>query len=207
MLRVHRVPYSTNVERVALAAAHKGLAVEWVDHDPEDRSVVRGLSGQDLVPVAELDGGEVVLDSMAIVERLEALAPEPRLYPLDPGARARLDVFVAWFNRVWKVAPNAIEAEEASRSPDARRLGPFRAELAGSRAIFDGLLADGPFLLGGGLTAADVCAFPFLKWGALEAAPPAAPRFEHILVESLRLQGGFGRLRAWIERMEGLPRA
>ena len=36
-MRVHRIPFSTNVERVALAAAHKGLAIEWVDHDPGDR--------------------------------------------------------------------------------------------------------------------------------------------------------------------------
>lgn len=99
MLRVHRIPFSTNVERVALAAAHKGLAVEWVDHDHADRSEVRALSGQDLVPVAELDG-EVVVDSMRIVERLEALAPDPPLYPEDPAARARVDVFVEWFNEV-----------------------------------------------------------------------------------------------------------
>ena len=92
-LRVHRIPFSTNVERVALAAGHKGLEVEWVDHDPRDRSAVRALSGQDLVPVAELDG-EVVVDSMRIVERIERLAPEPPLYPRDPAGRARVQVFV-----------------------------------------------------------------------------------------------------------------
>ena len=31
---VLRVAYSTNVERVALAAAHKGVAVDWRDVDP-----------------------------------------------------------------------------------------------------------------------------------------------------------------------------
>ena len=39
-LRVYRIPFSTNVERVALAAGHKGLEVEWVDVDPHDRSAV-----------------------------------------------------------------------------------------------------------------------------------------------------------------------
>ena len=33
VLRVHRIPFSTNVERVALAAGHKGVPVTWVDHD------------------------------------------------------------------------------------------------------------------------------------------------------------------------------
>ena len=71
-LRVHRIPWSTNVERVALAAGHKGLEVDWVDHDPDDRSAIVELSGQELVPVAEIDG-QVVVDSTRIIERLEEL--------------------------------------------------------------------------------------------------------------------------------------
>ena len=202
MLKVHRVPHSTNVERVALAAALKGLPVEWIDHDPGDRSGVRAVSGQDLVPVAELDGGEVVADSMAIIERLEALAPDPPLYPRDPAAAARVRIFVEWFNRVWKVAPNAIEA-----GGDPGQLAAWAAELGGSRARFEALLAGGSHLAGDGLTAADLCAFPFLKWGAVDAAPPDAPRFEHILVEHIALGDDHPRTRAWIERMDRLPRA
>src|SRR6185436_2548527 len=66
-MRVYRIPYSTNVERVALALAHKSIAVEWVDVDPADRSPVVELSGQDLVPVMVTDHGEVIIDSMRIV--------------------------------------------------------------------------------------------------------------------------------------------
>ena len=207
MLRVHQVPHSANAERVALAAAFKGLEVEWVDHDPADRAAVRALSGQDLVPVAELDGGEVVVDSMVIVERLERLVPDPPLYPRDPGGRARCDVLIAWFNRVWKVAPNAIEAQEASPAPDAATIARLGAELAASRTVLDGLLHDGDYLLGDAPTAADVCVFPFLRWAAVDAAPADAPRFEHILVEWLAPAGDFPRLRAWIDRMAALPRA
>lgn len=201
MLKVHRVPYSTNVERVALAAAHKGLEVEWIDHDPSDRSGVRAVSGQDLVPVAELGSGEVVTDSMRIVERLEALAPDPPLYPRDPAAAARVRLFVDWFNRVWKVAPNALEA-----GGEPAELAAWGKELSGSRQRFEDLLADGPYLLEGELTAADLCAFPFLKWAALDAAPADAPRFEHILVEHLGLGLAFPRTRAWIERIDRLAR-
>jgi glutathione S-transferase len=194
---------SPNVERVALAAGSVGLAVDWVDHDPADRTAIEALSGQPLAPVAELDGGEVVVDSMAIVARIA-----PGLWPQEPVLRARTRVFVEWFDRVWKVAPNAIEAEEAAASPDRVRIGRLEAELASTREVFEDLLAGGPFLLGTPEpTAADVCAYPFLRWGALEAAPPEAHRFEHILVECIPLGDGFARTRAWVERMGALPQA
>ena len=41
MLRLYRIPHSTNVERIALALAHKGLEAESVWVDPADRREVR----------------------------------------------------------------------------------------------------------------------------------------------------------------------
>src|ERR671913_211728 len=110
MIRVHRIPYSTNVERVALAAGAKGIEVEWVDHDPGDRAEIVRLSGQALVPVAEIDG-EVVSDSIRIVARLETLESRPPLFPADPRERALAGVFVEWFNEVWKGPPNQLDEE------------------------------------------------------------------------------------------------
>jgi len=60
VIRLYRAAYSTNVERVALALAHKGLAVESVTIDYADRSRVEHVSGQGLVPVIE-DYGRVVV--------------------------------------------------------------------------------------------------------------------------------------------------
>jgi glutathione S-transferase len=192
-LRVHRIPFSTNVERVALAAAHKRIAVEWVDHDPADRSAIRALSGQDFVPVAEIDG-RVISDSPAILRELERLVPSPALWPAEPARRAEADVFVDWFNRVWKVAPNRM-ADDA----DA-------AELRGSLDRFEALLDDRDFLLGDAFGIADVIAFPFLKYAAGIAADDPDP-FHHVLAEHLALDRGFKRLRGWIARCDALPRA
>ena len=77
-MRVYRIPFSTNVERVALALAHKGLPAEWVDVDPGDRSPVERVSGQPLVPVLD-DDGKIVVDSMEIVRHLEERWPDPPL--------------------------------------------------------------------------------------------------------------------------------
>jgi glutathione S-transferase len=40
MIRLYRFRFSTNVERVALARAHKGLEVQSIWVDPEGRSPV-----------------------------------------------------------------------------------------------------------------------------------------------------------------------
>ena len=98
-MRVYRIPFSTNVERVSLALAHKGLDVEWEDVDPRDRSPVESISGQPLVPVL-VDAGRVLADSTVIIRYLEQLQPEPALFPRDEARRAELEVFLDWFNRL-----------------------------------------------------------------------------------------------------------
>ena len=119
-MRIFRIPFSTNVERVALALAHKGSPVEWVDVDPEDRSAVREVSGQDLVPVLQTDKGEVVADSMRIVAWLEARRPDPPLWPAHAGRRAEVDVFIEWFNLVWKGPPMSHPEDREPRVRDRR---------------------------------------------------------------------------------------
>ena len=160
-MRIWRIPFSTNVERVALALGHKGLAAEWVDVDPSDRSEVELLSGQPLVPVLELDG-RVLVDSTAIIEELERLHPEPRLYPTDPARRAEVEVFVDWFNRVWKRPPNELEAELDKPEPDPAVVERLGAEITNALLRFESLLAGRDYLFGD-FGVADCIAFPFLK--------------------------------------------
>lgn len=200
MIRVHRIVFSTNVERVALAAGHKGIELEWVDHDPSDRDAVVALSGQELVPVAEFDG-EVVRGSMRIVERLERERPEPALYPSDPARAARARIFVDWFDRVWKGPPNALD--EPTPPPDADAL----LQRARSRtSLFEHLLADAPYLGGEDLGVEDVCVFPFLKYAVVDPEPDDDERFHAILVDVVR-PGDHPRLDEWVRRVDALPRS
>ena len=203
-LRVHRIPFSTNVERVALAAGHKGLEVEWVDHDAADRSAIVELSGQELVPVAEI-GDDVVVESMRIVERIEELAPEPPLYPAEPASRAGVFIFIEWFNEVWKVPPNLIAAEEEKPEPDPALIEALGARMRGWLDVFENLLSGSDYLLGE-FGAADVCAFPFLKY-ALLRQPDDDELFHRVLEANMPLGDGYPRLRDWIARVDQRPRA
>ncbi len=199
MVRVHRVPFSTNVERVALAAGHKGLEVEWVDHDDADRSAVIELSGQRLVPIAEF-GTEVVRGSMRIIERLEAEHPQPALLPADPEPRANALVLMDWFDRVWKGPPNALDGPEP---PDADALrSRFRLW---TRWLVD-VLADRSYFGGEELGIVDVCVFPFLKYAAIDPEPGDDQRFHAILAELLRADA-HPLLDEWVARVDGCPRA
>src|SRR5215218_267395 len=163
MLRLYRAPFSTNVERVALALAHKGLEVESVEITYEDRSPVVEVSGQGLVPVL-VDGDEVIPDSVRILRHLEAKWPDPPLFPRDPARRAELNVFLDWFNQVWKVAPNTMEDELERDEPDQRLVGDLSRRMSESLEVFEQLLDGRDHLLGDDFSAADCAAFPFLKY-------------------------------------------
>jgi glutathione S-transferase len=204
-MRVYRIPFSTNVERVALAAGHKGVEIEWVDVDPRDRAPVEQVSGQSLVPVL-VHGDEVVADSSRILEWLEERFPERPLYPRERPRRAEVETFVDWFNLVWKRPPNLIAHEETTAQPDAARIVELGARMRDALDRFEALL-DGRDHLFGEFGVADVVAFPFLKYPVLGLPEGDDERFHAILVEHMPLGNGYPRLRAWVERVDARPRA
>jgi maleylpyruvate isomerase len=171
----------------------------------DDRSPVVEVSGQGLVPVL-VDGDQAVPDSTRILRYLEANWPDPPLFPREAARRAELDVFLDWFNEVWKVPPNAIEAELERAEPDRQRIEELSARVRSSLNRFEALLDGRDHLFGDDFSAADCAAFPFLKYAKLRD-PDDDELFHRILEDHLRLDGGYPRLSAWIERVNGRPRA
>jgi glutathione S-transferase len=203
-LHLYAIPYSTNVERVALALGHKGLAADVIMSDPADRSAIREASGQDLVPALD-DDGFVVVDSSRIIEHLERRFPDPPLFPAEPARRAEVRVFVEWFDRVWKGPPNAIDGELANAAPDHIRIAALEHELRATLDVFEAMLDGRDYLMSDSLTAADCAAFPFLKYG-LWIEPSDEERFHHILAQNLALDGDHPRLDVWVRRVSAHPR-
>ena len=203
MIKLYRGPLSTNVERVALALAHKGLEVESIEIDWDDRSPVEEVSGQGLVPVIVDEGGEVVYDSATILRHLEERYPDPPLFPSDPARRAEMDVFI---NEVWKRDPNGIEEElEGNAYPAA--IASMSKRMAEHMDRFERMLDGRDYLMGDSVSAADFAAFPFLKYALIPKLPDDDEPFHKVLDDHQQLGDDHPRLKAWIERVDALPRA
>jgi glutathione S-transferase len=204
VLRLYRFRYSTNVARVALALAYKGLEAESVAVDPDDRSPLRELSGQDLVPVL-VDGDAVIADSTRIMHHLERRFPHPPLFPADPAVRAEVEVFLDWFNRAWKREPNLIAEAIEHGDGESEDVARWSARLQRRLELFEGLLSGREHLFGE-FGAADCAAWPFLRY-AVAIAPDDDEVFHRVLHERMTLDGRHPNLRAWIARVGERPQA
>jgi glutathione S-transferase len=204
MIRLYRAPWSTNVERVTLALAHKGLEAEsiWIDYS--DRSRVEQASGQPLVPVVDFDG-EVVFDSPRIIKRLDELHPEPPLYPRDRARAAELDLFIEWFQHVWKRPPNEIERILGLPETDPHLIAELSGSMRNSLDAFEAMLDGRDYLFGDDFSAADCIAYPFLKYAA--GRDPADDELFHRILDQHQSVEGRPRLAAWIERVRQRPQA
>jgi glutathione S-transferase len=203
LIRIHRAPWSTNSERIAFALAHKGLEAESVMIDPSDRGPVEAVSGQPLVPVIE-DDGEVVADSVAIIRHLDRKYGGPPLFPGSDPARARCDVFVEWFDEVYKAAPNALE-EQLEGSPNLAVVEELERRIDADLDVIDRMLTSGREYLLGHFSAADVVAYPHVKYAA--GREEADDELFHVILDERQSVDGRPNLAAWIERVGELPRA
>jgi maleylacetoacetate isomerase len=87
---------SSAAYRVRIALALKGIEAEHIgihllkDGGQQIKPHYLSRNPQGLVPALELDDGTVLTQSLAIIEYLESIAPEPRLVPQDPVAAAQV---------------------------------------------------------------------------------------------------------------------
>ncbi len=175
---------SPYVRKVVAFAAEKGIAIELRQQglgatDPEF------LAASPFRKMPALQDGDFSLaDSSAICAYLDAVKPEPALIPAEPKARGRTiwwDEFAdtllfacgakMFFNRV--VAPRFLgrdgDAEIADRAE--------REELPPLLDYLEGALPDTGFLVGDGITLADLAvASPFVNLDHMSVALGDRPR-------------------------------
>lgn len=99
MLRLHNFFRNSAGHRVRIALALKGLDYEYVSVNIGPASEQKSdaylkLNPQGLVPTLEHDG-RILTQSLAIIEYLEEMFPEPSIMPADPLTRAQARAFAA----------------------------------------------------------------------------------------------------------------
>lgn len=159
---------SSAAYRVRIALALKGLDYEHkgIDLRTGAQSGIgfKLLNPQGFVPYL-IDGDVGLNQSLAIIEYLDEIYPEPRLLPEDPVARARVraaslivacDIHPINNLRVLKYLKNELAHEQAEIDAWAQHW--IGEGLAPLEEIAEG--SPGPYLFGEAVTMADLCLVP-----------------------------------------------
>ncbi len=185
MLRIYGYPASINVRKVLWACAELGLEFEREDWGLPDRPTsdphFRSLNPVGLVPVID-DAGTIIWESNVILRYLAASRARHDLLPIEPAARARVEMWMDWqasdFNNSWRVAFQGLirqKAEYADPEGVARSVAAFSRMV---RIVDEQLAGANAFVCGPAFTLADiVIGLSIHRWRSL---PVDKPRFEHV---------------------------
>ncbi len=112
------------------------------------------------VPTLHIDGVPYV-ESVAIMELLEELHPDPPLLPRSPQDRARVRALVETINAGIQPLQNLIVLEKVGGDDQEKRNAWMKFFIARGLTAFEQLAsATGPFAFGLDFTMADVCLVP-----------------------------------------------
>jgi len=163
---------SSAAYRVRIALNLKGLKADYrfvhllKDGGQQHGSHYAAVNPQELVPTLVHDG-HAIAQSLAIVEYLEELYPEPRLLPADPFGRARVrqlayavacDIHPLNNLRVLLHLKNKLGQDEAARAQWQRHW--IALGFAAMETLLAGAPETGRFCHGDTPTMADVCLIP-----------------------------------------------
>ena len=157
--------------RVRIALNLKGMPYEngfiHLRRHEQDTQAYRELNPQGLVPALEDDNGEVLIQSLAILEYLDETCPRPPLLPAHPADRARVrslaqivacDVHPLNNLRVLRYLRHELGQDDAASAEW------YNHWLADGFAAIEGLLAGddrtGRFCHGDAPGLADICLVP-----------------------------------------------
>ena len=168
-MRLYSFFRSSAAYRVRIALNVKGVPYETISvnlpgaahHAPE----FRALNPQATIPTLD-DDGTVLWQSLAIIEYLDARYPSPRLIPVEPVARARVQALAQLIAceihplnnlRVLKYLRGELKLDEAAV---AKWYSHWIAEAFGPLETLVLKLGGGRYCFGDSLSLADVCLVP-----------------------------------------------
>jgi maleylpyruvate isomerase len=168
-MKLHGYFRSSASYRVRIALNLKGLGAEHLPHhlrkgEQRDPAYL-AINPQGLVPTLQ-DGSTTITQSLAIIEWLDEIYPEPPLLPKDPLRRAKVRAFAM------ALACDIHPVQNLKVLARLRELGLPEQQVTGwaawvnreGLAACEALIADeqGPFCFGDAPTMADLCLVPQL---------------------------------------------
>lgn len=158
---------SSAAYRVRIGLGLKGLPYETIPvslvENAHRRESYRAVNPQRRVPVLQLDDGNILLQSIAILEYLDEVYPQNPLLPEDPLERAKVRAAAQIVNSdIHPLNNSGTQARLKSQfGADDTAIHTWMAHwiYEGFSAI-ERLLEPGPFAFGDQITIADICIVP-----------------------------------------------
>jgi maleylacetoacetate isomerase len=160
---------SSAAYRVRIALNLKGVAYETLpmhlvkDGGHNRRPEYRAVNPQMRVPALVAPGGEVLIQSLAIIEYLDETHPEPPLLPKDPIARAKVralaELIACDIHPLNNTSPLRYLKNRMGQEQSAIDAWYHHWVREGFEAL-EALLAPGPYACGESVTFADICLVP-----------------------------------------------
>jgi maleylacetoacetate isomerase len=199
---------SSAAYRVRIALNLKGLSYDMTaihlskDGGQQRTGQFRAINPQMRVPALALDSGDVLIQSLAIIEYLDEIHPQPPLLPAGPVERAKVRAIAQMIACDIHPLNNTIVLQYLKRQlhheQPAIDAWYHHWILEGFTAIEAMLTSKGPYCFGGNVTLADVCLVPqvanarrykvpldkFPKIVAIDAALLKLPAFDRARPEN-----------------------
>ena len=206
-MKVYTYFRSSAAYRLRIALNLKGLSGDMVsvhlqkDGGQHRKPEYRAINPQMRVPALKLDSGEVLTQSLAIIEYLDEVDPQPPLLPRDPVQRAKVRALALTIacdiHPLNNLAPLRYLKNELGQDQSKIDAWYHHWILEGFEAL-ETMVRPGPYAFGGEVTLADVCLVPqiynarrlkvpldrFPKLVAIDTACAKLPAFEQARPEN-----------------------